>query len=336
MKGKRGPTSQMTVIGNPNDPNSLYRWMQKFLVYQAERNYSPRTIHNREVYLRYFIQWSDERGLQRPNEITKPILESYQRYLYHYRKKNGEPLSVMSQGNRMVPIRAMFKWLARNNHLLYNPASDLELPRAEKRLPKAILTQQEAETILNLPDTSTALGLRDRAILETFYSTGMRRLELTTLKWSAIDYERGTVFINQGKGHKDRMIPIGERALKWIYKYQYDARPQLTIGNDDDTLFVNYLGQAFHANAMSKLVRDYVIKADIDKKGSCHLFRHTCATLMLEGGADVRFIQALLGHAKLETTGIYTQVSIKQLKDVHTMSHPAKAHKSGDLVEHDV
>ena len=326
-RGKRGPANQKTVIGNPDDPNSLYHWMQRFLAYQTERNYSPRTIINREVYLRYFIQWADERGLSRPNEITKPILESYQRYLYHYRKHNGEPLSVMSQGNRMVPIRAMFKWLARNNHLLYNPASDLELPRAEKRLPKAILTEAEAESIINLPDTSTTLGLRDRAILETFYSTGMRRLELTTLKWSAIDYERGTVFIDQGKGHKDRMIPIGERALKWIYKYQYDARPQLTLGSDDGTLFVNYLGQAFHANALSKLVRNYVVKADIDKKGSCHLFRHTCATLMLEGGADVRFIQALLGHAKLETTGIYTQVSIKQLKDVHTLTHPAKLDK---------
>jgi integrase/recombinase XerD len=152
----------------------------------------------------------------------------------------------------------------------------------------------------------------------------MRRLELTTLKWSALDYERGTVFIDQGKGNKDRMIPIGERALKWINAYQYQARPELTLGKDDGTLFVTKMGDAFHANAMSKLVKDYVVKADIGKKGSCHLFRHTCATLMLEGGADVRYIQALLGHAKLETTGIYTQVSIKQLKDVHTLAHPAK------------
>jgi len=323
-RGKRGTTTQLSVIGNPNDPQSLYHWMHRFLQYQAERNYSERTVQNRESYLRYFISWCDERGLNRPNEITKPILENYQRYLYHYRKKNGEPLSVMSQQGRITPIRALFKWLARNNHLLYNPASDLELPRAEKRLPKAVLTESEAETILNLADTSTALGIRDRAILETFYSTGMRRLELTTLKWSAVDYERGTVFIDQGKGHKDRMIPIGERALAWINTYQYQARPELTLGRDDGTLFVTKLGEAFSANAMSHLVKNYVNEADIGKKGSCHLFRHTCATLMLEGGADVRYIQALLGHAKLETTGIYTQVSIKQLKDIHTMSHPAK------------
>ena len=158
----------------------------------------------------------------------------------------------------------------------------------------------------------------------------MRRLELTTLKWSAVDYERGTVFIDQGKGHKDRMIPIGERALKWMKAYQYQARPELTLGRDDGTLFVTKMGEAFSANAMSKLVKYYVNEADTGKKGSCHLFRHTCATLMLEGGADVRYIQALLGHAKLETTGIYTQVSIKQLKDVHTLAHPAKITKSND------
>jgi len=335
-RGKRGSTTKQSIIGNPSDPQSLYHWMHRFLQYQAERNYSPRTIQNRESYLRYFIQWADERGLNRPNEITKPILESYQRYLYHYRKANGEPLTVLSQNNRVVPIRALFKWLARNNHLLYNPASDLEMPRAEKRLPKAVLSQDEAETILNLPDTSTAIGLRDRAILETFYSTGMRRLELTTLKWSAVDYERGTVFIDQGKGHKDRMIPIGERALKWINAYQYQARPELTLGKDDGTLFVTKLGEAFSANAMSHLVKDYVNEADIGKKGSCHLFRHTCATLMLEGGADVRYIQALLGHAKLETTGIYTQVSIKQLKDVHTLAHPAKISKNNERPDAEV
>lgn len=323
-RGKRGTSKKQPVIGNPNDPQSLYHWMHRFLAYQAERNYSERTVQNRENYLRYFITWCDERGLNHPNEITKPILESYQRYLYHYRKSNDEPLSVMSQNSRIICVRALFKWLARNNHLLYNPASDLELPRAEKRLPKAVLTESEAESILNQPDTSTAIGLRDRAILETFYSTGMRRLELTRLKWSAIDYERGTVFIDQGKGHKDRMIPIGARALKWVNAYQYQARPELALGRDEGTLFITKMGDAFHANAMSKLVKNYVDQADVGKKGSCHLFRHTCATLMLEGGADVRYIQALLGHAKLETTGIYTQVSIKQLKDAHTLAHPAK------------
>lgn len=325
--GKKGTTTTLAVIGNPNDADSLYHHMKRFLEYQAVMNYSPRTIANREMYLRYFIQWSEDRGLHRPNEITRPILESYQRALYQHRKKNGEPLSVMSQNGRMVPIRALFKWLVRQHVLLYNPASDLEFPRAEKRLPKSILTESDVETILNLTDITTPLGLRDRAILETLYSTGIRRLELIGLKWSVVDYERGTLFIDQGKGKKDRMIPIGERALQWIYKYQYEGRPALTLGQDDGSLFVNHLGEALSPNGLSGLVHNYIKQADIGKSGSCHLFRHTCATLMLENGADIRFIQALLGHAKLETTGIYTQVSIRQLKKIHSMTHPAKAER---------
>ncbi len=329
--GKKGTTTPLAVIGDPNDPESLYHYMHRFLEYQAVRNYSARTIGNRELYLRYFIIWAVEHGLNRPNEITKAILESYQRHLYHYRKKNDEPLSVMSQNSRLVSVRALFKWLARNNYTLYNPAGELELPRAEKRLPKVILSESEVETILNQADIETTIGMRDRAILETLYSTGIRRMELINLKWTAIDYERGTVFIQQGKGKKDRMIPIGARALSWINKYQYQARPELTIGQDDGSLFVSHLGEAFSANGLSALVSKYIDKSDIGKRGSCHLFRHTCATLMLENGADIRFIQALLGHVQLDTTSIYTQVSIRQLKDIHTMTHPAKAERGRNL-----
>lgn len=162
----------------------------------------------------------------------------------------------------------------------------------------------------------------------------MRRLELIGLKWSCIDYERGTVFIEQGKGKKDRMIPIGERALNWIYKYQYEARPELTLGQDDGSLFVSHLGEAFSPNGLTSVVRKYIQKADIGKSGSCHLFRHTCATLMLENGADVRFIQTMLGHVSLKTTAIYTQVSIRQLKDIHTLTHPAKM-KNGVVRDED-
>jgi integrase/recombinase XerD len=160
--------------------------------------------------------------------------------------------------------------------------------------------------------------------LETFYSTGMRRMELLGLKLYDLDQERGTIFIRQGKGKKDRMIPLGERAFVWVRKYLDDARPTLSLTPDDGTVFLTNAGLAFEANRLTQLVRDYVDLAEIGKTGSCHLFRHTCATLMLEGGADIRFIQQMLGHAKLETTQIYTQVSIRQLKEVHTRTHPAR------------
>lgn len=321
---KKGTKSPRPPIGDPNDASSLYNSMRRFLNWQAEKNYSPKTIENREVYLRYFILWCEERGLTQPQQITKPIIERYQRYLFHYRKQNGEPLSSRSQCIRVIPIRAWFKWLARQNYILYNPASDIELPRLEKRLPKHILTKEEAEAIINQPNIKTDTGIRDRAILETFYSTGIRRMEMINLSLQDVDVDRGTIMIRQGKGKKDRMVPIGGRALKWVEKYRDEVRPEMTLANDEGTLFLTHLGEAFTANRMTQLVREYIDTADIGKRGSCHLFRHTMATLMLENGADVRFIQAMLGHVSLETTQIYTQVSIRKLKEIHTATHPAK------------
>ena len=337
-KGRKPKSSP--VIGPANDPASLYHQMQPFLQWMLEKNYSVNTVANRELYLCYFIRWCDERGLTRPTEITRPILERYQRHLFLHRKKDGQPLSNRSQSTRIVPIRAWFKWLTKTNKLLYNPAADLDLPRMEQRLPRHILTAQEADRVMNVPNTATQAGLRDRAMLETLYSTGMRRSELVNLQQFDFDYERGTVMIRQGKGKKDRMIPIGERALAWIAKYRDEVRPQIAVpsdihgnyGNHGDQpqesngglLFLTTQGQAIHPNHLSKSVRDIINAAGIHKKGSCHLFRHTMATLMLENGADIRFIQAMLGHSELKTTQIYTQVSIVKLKEIHTLTHPAR------------
>ncbi len=313
-----------TPIGDVSNPDSLYAYLLRFLEWQQIQNYSPRTIEAREVYLRYFIQWCDDRGLTKPQEITKPIIERYQRYLFHYRKDNGDPLSTEGQYTRVTPIKAYFKWLTRQNYILYNPASELDMPRLEKRLPKHILTQSEVEWVMNQPDMETVYGLRDRAILETIYSTGMRRMEVVGLNVHDVDSERGTLMVRQGKGSKDRMIPVGERALRWIVKYRDEARPELTLADDHGRLFLTRLGQTFTNDAMTQLVRRYINQADIGKTGSCHLLRHTMATLMLENGADIRFIQAMLGHSDISTTQIYTQVSIRQLKEIHTATHPAR------------
>jgi integrase/recombinase XerD len=323
-KGQRKPRQ---CLGDPTDPAGMGRLAEEFFTWLLARNYSERTIGNRRQYLGYFIDWCAERGLSKPGEITKPILERYQRYLYHYRKKNGRPLSFRSQHSRLVPVRAYFKWLARQNHILYNPASELELPKLEHRLPRHVLSAKEAELVLSQPDVKESLGIRDRAILETFYSTGMRRMELIELTLYSVDVERGTVMIRQGKGKKDRMVPIGTRALRWIQKYLDEVRPGLMMEPDEGVLFITSLGEAFCGSRMTQLVRNYVNAADIGKRGSCHLFRHTMATLMLEGGADIRFIQAMLGHVRLDTTQIYTQVSIRKLKEIHSATHPARSRR---------
>ncbi|WP_160147897.1 tyrosine-type recombinase/integrase [Trinickia soli] len=175
-----------------------------------ERNASRHTLKHWELYLRYFVSWCDERGLTRPAKITRPILERYQRHLFLKCKKNGAPLSATTQASRVTAIRKWFQWLTRNNRVLYNPAADLDLPTVEERLPKHVLTIEEVERVLNLPDTTTALGVRDRAMLETLYSTSIRRMEIIGLQQRDVDYERGTLMVRQGKGKKDRMIPIGE------------------------------------------------------------------------------------------------------------------------------
>jgi len=323
-KGDKQPPKQ---VGNLGDPQGMAVFNEKFLEWMRVKNYSERTVENRQLYLNYFIQWAEDRGLTRPSEITKPILERYQRFLYHYRKADGNPLSFRSQSSRLVPVRAWFKWLTKNNHILYNPASELELPRLERRLPKHVLTIRESETVLAVPNIADPLGLRDRAILETLYSTGIRRMEVVNLKLYDMDVDRGTLMVRQGKGKKDRMVPIGKRAIDWINKYIVEVRPRLIIDPNDVTLFLTHLGEAFTTNRLTQLVREYIDAADIGKRGSCHLFRHTMATLMLENGADIRFIQAMLGHAKLETTQIYTQVSIRKLKEIHEATHPAKMNR---------
>lgn len=323
-KGDKQPPKQ---VGNLGDPQGMAVFLERFLEWMRVTNYSEKTVENRQLYLIYFIQWAEDRGITRPNEVTKPILERYQRFLYHYRKKDGQPLSFRSQHSRLIPIRAWFKWLTRNNHILYNPASELELPRLERRLPKHVLTIRESETVMRVPNLSEPLGLRDRAILEVLYSTGIRRMEVVNLKLYDIDVDRGTLMVRQGKGKKDRMVPIGQRALGWINKYLTEVRHTLILDPNDITLFLTHLGEAFTPNRLTQMVREYVDAADIGKRGSCHLFRHTMATLMLENGADVRFIQAMLGHAKLETTQIYTQVSIRKLKEIHEATHPARMNR---------
>jgi integrase/recombinase XerD len=320
---KRGERRAKTPIGDPDDGEGLWAWMQRHLEWLRVHAYSERTVRQRDVYLGYFLRWCEARSIRRPMEVTRPMLERYQRHLYHYRKEDGRPLSFISQTGRLMAVRGYFRWLVRQNALLSNPAADLELPRMEKRLPRHVLTAREADAVMNQPDVSEPLGIRDRAILETLYSTGMRRLEVLGLKVDDLDTDRGTVFVRQGKGKKDRVIPIGERALAWVDKYLREVRPEQVCGKDDRTLFLTQLGQSIVPEYLTHRLRHYVEDAAIGKRGSCHLFRHTMATLMLEGGADVRFVQEILGHANLQTTQIYTHVSIRKLKEIHTATHPA-------------
>jgi len=312
-------------VGDPRNPQGLLVMMLRYLDHLRVKGCTGHTLYNAERYLRDLIGWCDLRSLERPTQISRQILEAYQRSLWYYRQKNGEPLSIYSQRGKLVPVRGFFKWLARNDLIPANPASELELPRPPRRLPKHVLSAEEVEAIMSLPDVTRALGLRDRAMLEVLYSTGMRRMELAQLKIEHVDIERGTVFVSQGKGRRDRFIPLGWRAGEWVGRYLQEGRPNLVWNERERTLFLSREGEPLNHCWLSSTVARYVSRAQINKRGGCHLFRHTMATLMLDGGADVRYIQAMLGHAELSTTQIYTHVAIRQLMAIHAATHPANA-----------
>lgn len=349
------PAGAVHVAGDPETLGGFRAYVLDMLQWMAACAFSPHTIKNRRIDLGYFVHWCEERSIQRPDEVTRALLERYRLHVFHYRRKPadkdqaGLPLSFVSQSHRLVAVRVFFQWMTRQHHLLYNPASELELPRAQKRLPRNILSVAEIEQVLNAIDTveannpePTGLGVRDRAMLETLYSTGMRRGELVALHTGDLDTQRGTVHIRQGKGAKDRVVPIGERACRWIEKYLSAIRPLYLEASgepDSGALFLARHGQGMQGKQLSVIVKKTVEAAQLERfqethpNAACHLFRHACATHMLEAGADIRYIQALLGHAKLTTTEVYTQVSILQLKAVHERTHPARMQATAQTVQ---
>jgi len=287
-----------------------------------ERAYSPRTLDMHRWALKSFLLWCQERDLTHPEEITKPILESFQRWLFRYRKADGKPLGVTTQRNRLGAVQRFFRWLCRENLIPANPAADLELPRKPaKTLPKA-LSKEELAALFAVPDTGDVLGIRDRCMLELLYSCGLRRSELTRLDVEDFDPGREVLTVRKGKGGKSRTLPTGEHALHWLKRYLDQSRPRLEIETNEHAMFLSGYGTRLNPNYFGNWVKRTMKAVGIEKTGSCHLLRHSCATHMHDNGADIRFIQQLLGHSSLETTQIYTEVSIVTLQEVHARTHP--------------
>ena len=293
-------------------PTALGRAAEDYLMWLSSHGYAQTTVANRRHHLDDLVEFLAERDMAEPKAVSFTALESYQRHLFHHKKRDGAPLSFRTQAQRIIGAKGFFSWMTSHGLIALDPASGIVLPKAEHRLPEATLSAEEADTVLSGPDVTTALGLRDRAVMEVFYSTAIRRAELIALKLWDIDHERGTVFVRQGKGGRDRYTPIGPRALSWVDRYLELVRPRLVVGKTD-TLFLSASGAPLCPDWLSRTVTAYISAGAPKKPGSCHMFRHTAATLMLEGGADIRYVGEMLGHAKLETTAIYTRVSIAKL-----------------------
>ena len=312
----------MKVWTFPDHPTEVARKIEAYLAHLQGRNYSENTLIRRWYEFRHFLRWCEERSISRPQDISRDVFERYQGHVYSLRNKYDKPLSMATREGRLIAVRVFFSLLVKSHQLLFNPAADVEKPRSGVRLPKQVLSLAEVEQVLNQVNLSFPFAFRDRAMLEVLYSTGIRRMELCNLKMQDIDLNRGWLMIDQGKGNKDRVVPIGDRALAWVEKYLDELRPQLTVNPHQEYVFLSKQGKQMRPQQVTVIGHRCVIKAGLNKSGSCHIFRHTMATLMLEGGADIRYIQEILGHQKLETTQLYTKVSIGKLKDIHNRTHP--------------
>jgi integrase/recombinase XerD len=332
MSGKKGINNVHGMRGrkkggldaksDPAPASTLARLVGQWNERLKQRAYSPRTLDANHWAFVMFLGWCEERNIEAPANITRAMLESYQRHLWRYRKPNGKPLAVSTQRARLGALQRFFAWLCRENRITANPAADLELPRKPQRsLPKG-LPLDDVRQVLAAPDLNDPLGIRDRAMLQTFYATGIRRSELVRLDVTDIDHNAQTLVVRKGKGGKSRVLPLGEIAAQWIMRYLDECRPLLELHAGEYALFLSGYGErlspGYVGNWTQKIVRE-----STERKGGCHALRHSCATHMLENGADIRFIQQLLGHARLDTTQIYTEVSIKQLAEVHRRTHPS-------------
>ena len=224
-------------------PDALALWRDAYLESLASRNYSPGTLEGRRDALKMFLGWAAERDLKQAGQITRPILENFQRCLWRHQKPNGQRLGWSTQRNRLGILKDFFRWLTRQNVILHNPASELELPRMEKRLPQEALSPGELARLLAIPDVADPLGVRDRAMLELFYSCGLRRAELCQLQLADLHAERRTLRVF-GKGKKDRIVPVGGRALQWVERYLPEVRPRLCLDTRTQALFLTGYGGA--------------------------------------------------------------------------------------------
>lgn len=281
---------------------------------RLERGLSANTVEAYGRDLSRYLEGLEKAGLKEPSEIAQVHV------LEHLRRLSEAGLSTRSQARALAAIRTFHRFLLREELCETDPTADLETPRTVRRLP-VFLTLEEVEALLSAPDTTTAPGNRDRAMLETLYATGLRVSELVGLELNDVNLEVGYL-LARGKGGKERVVPLGEAAVGWIRRHLDGPREEILRGRPCRFLFPSNRGRAMTRQGFWKLIKKYAKVAGIDKEISPHKLRHSFATHLLEGGADLRSVQAMLGHADVATTEIYTHVDRKRLRGLYDRYHP--------------
>ena len=291
------------------------------------RNLARRTIEARTYMLERFFDYLADRHVDGIDGINKGIILDYQTELYQTINKRGRPNTVAYQNSMLTAVKGFMRFAKERDYIASDPSLDVPYAKVPKQLPRGILTNTEARRIINAPDTSCVLGYRDRVIMEVLYTTGIRKQELNNLNLTDVDYHDGFLRIEQGKGRKDRIVPLGRIACRYLENYIKSVRPELIKDPLNNALFLSTRGNRISKNMVWEMVKKYAKKSKIRKNISPHTFRHTCATAMLKNKADIRAVQELLGHESLESTQIYTRVTIGDLKEVHRRCHPREKEK---------
>jgi integrase/recombinase XerD len=292
----------------------MERWIDGYMNYVAvEKGLSRNTL---DSYSGDLIRYAGFLGgLGRRIEETSKL--EVMSYLLTLRKRG---LSAKTVARSISVLRGFYRWLADEGVLRGNPLEDMESPRTIRSLPE-VLSLDEVDSLLNQPDPANPLGMRDKAMLELLYATGLRVSELTNLDLNYLNLEGGYLMV-LGKGSKQRIVPMGQEAIRWLKGYLEESRNRLLGTNRSSLVFVSQMGRGMTRQGFWKIIKKYGLKAGIRKKISPHTLRHSFASHLLEGGADLRSVQSLLGHVDISTTQIYTHVTRERLKKIHTRYHP--------------
>ena len=289
--------------------------LDPFLHYLAvEKGLARNTLEAYSRDLNTYLDFLEGEGISSLAETTKLTVMAFIQRL----QKKG--LSMRSITRALVALRGLYRYLSQEGYLEVNPLEDMELPRLSSTLPH-VLTVQDVERLLDQPDVEGPRGVRDGAMLELLYATGMRVSELVDLPTSGLNLEVGFVTV-RGKGGKERIVPIGEVAMDRARIYLEQGRPAILKGRESPYLFLNNRGGRLSRQGFWKILRKYALQAGITKRISPHTLRHSFATHLLERGADLRFIQAMLGHVDISTTQVYTHVNQEYLRQLHRQFHP--------------
>jgi integrase/recombinase XerC len=304
----------------------LRRQLEQFLTYLiAERNASPHTIANYRREIEQCLEFLEQEGIQSWSQVDRLVLRRYLSWL------NSQGYVKASVARRLSELRSFGRFLQREDVVHANPFRAVVSPKLPKRLPKAI-SVADTVALLSAPDITTPQGIRDRAILEVLYSGGLRVSELTGLNLSGFDPTRKELLV-WGKGAKERIALLGQPAVTALQAYIDVGRPQLVRSNATDALFLNRSGRRITTRSVMNLLQKYSRMAGLEKRVTPHTLRHTFATHLLDGGADLRSVQELLGHALLTTTQVYTHISQNRAREVYLRSHPL-ANRRGDGAGH--